>query len=187
MSTRGTYNIYDDYMDDYFCLYVQSDNYPAGAAEKFKKMLQIVDNKTNGLSLCYGYGAGFFRANEDARFARGEDAEYHYEIVGYKEMTGYSLIAKKIEHQREIKKMTMTTFFEGTLEDFIQQYTEHKEVIPTEIYIINWEDPEGAWIDDSSFLSYDAAEKYAEKELRRDDHDFYDYKIIKTCVKQESV
>ncbi len=189
MSTRGTYKIYDDYMDDYFYFYVQSDNYPEGAAEKFKKMLQMIDNKP------YGYAAGFFRTNEAARFTKGHDyyrdTEYLYDIVCLKdsqgERTGYSLIAKKIEHQREIKKITMTVFFEGAIENFIQQYTEHKEVRPTEIYIINWEDPEGAWTGDLSFLSYEAAEQYAEKELCKDDHIIFDYKIIKTCVKQESV
>ena len=189
MSTRETYKIYDDYMDDYFYFYVQSDNYPEGAAEKFKKMLQMIDNKP------YGYAAGFFRANEAARFTKGHDyygdTEYLYDIVCLEdsqgERTGYKLIAKKIEYQRETGKITMTVFFEGAIEDFIKQYTEHKEVRPTEIYIINWEDPEGAWTGDLSFLSYEAAEQYAEKELCKDDHIIFDYKIIKTCVKQESV
>ena len=42
MSTRGTYKIYDGYNDLDVYFYVHHDNYPEGAAEKFKNMLTMV-------------------------------------------------------------------------------------------------------------------------------------------------
>jgi len=87
MSTRGTYKIYDGYNDLDVYFYVHHDNYPEGAAEKFKNMLTMVDEAPYGWQYgpCFGYAAAFFRANEGARFTKNHrchgDTEYQYNIV----------------------------------------------------------------------------------------------------------
>lgn len=128
MSTRGTYKIYDDYndMDVYF--YIQCDNYPAGAAERFKIMLPMVDKNPYGSEhgCSFGYASAFFRMNEDARFTKShechEDTNYQYDIVKAED-DSMKLIVRQSEYQETIQEYEWKPFYEGTLEDFIQQYS----------------------------------------------------------------
>jgi len=146
MSTRGTYKIYDNYndLDAYF--YVHYDNYPEGAAYYFQKMLDYREIKKGYVRPTYA--EAFFRANNEAHFTKSHaahgDTEYQYNILKTDDK-GHILQAFEIDrdwkrYNEEFARlnqgnttptnngypklrMTRKKIFEGTLEDFIKQYS----------------------------------------------------------------
>ena len=112
MSTRGTYRVYDDYNYIYVCFYIHHDNYPSGAADYFKNMLNF-ENK-NSCS-----ADSFYRANHDATFTKSHsshgDTEYRYDIVWSKKERKTVLKAYGLNDGGKC-------FYTGSVEGFITKY-----------------------------------------------------------------
>lgn len=115
MSTRATYSFTDKNMLE-VCFYIQMDNYPEGAAEKFLNMHRFQDSSG-------GYADEFFRGNTNAEFTTCHD---DYDSTNYKytmDSKGILITEKRIYHGAK-KKDTWELIFKGDWTEFVNQYLE---------------------------------------------------------------
>jgi len=120
----ATYSIFDNgLLQNHVCFYINHDNGPMAAALKFSQMIKVYQ------SSFMTYTAAFVRANHDAEFARSHEKEeraYQYTLTPSEEGgigEEFFLTAQTVTWKRKSKaNADIVTFFEGTIEDFIEKY-----------------------------------------------------------------
>lgn len=128
MSTRATYRFQDEFRDVTF--YIHCDGYPEGAADYFRAML---DREGQMQSYNHGLAEVFFRANETAEITSGHEAhgdtEYRYDVGGpdatYQMRDGIRF-NDAIRRLRAYDTDDEKPFFDGTVDDFVAQYSEKR-------------------------------------------------------------
>ena len=133
MSTPATYKIIA------YHFYVSGDNDPEKAAVRFKNML----NNYNATSK-HSHTESFLLAERKVysrdSHKQDDDTAYRYGLEEEKE--GLILTAKKVKRSRGKNKITLQTFFKGTVEGFVRQYAPPSS-FAAGIYEIHDEDLQG--------------------------------------------
>ena len=123
MSTRGTYliKIRKEWENFNQCFYCHSDNYPSGAAEKFKEALALTwKYQINGKNFLKRFASVDGSEFTTDHFDHG-DTEYRYNIHQDEKdllVTCYEL--------RGYGSDKWTKIFDGSMNDFIEKYLEAK-------------------------------------------------------------
>ena len=123
MSTRATYRIHDSYCDIDVTYYKHENNYPSGAAEFFKRMVEYKEK----IDMCpsMGYASAFFRANLSVRPTESHeyhyDTEYRYDYLN-SEQGEMILTVYEIDYEigKKFGEYDWKLYFQGSLDDFIK-------------------------------------------------------------------
>lgn len=126
MATRATYRFDDqrgikDRQYERVDIYIHHDGYPAGAAEYFKIALDAkressISSGNPRRGLLESFLTGNKRSEITHNYTKHKDTEYHYILIQFEDEYQFQAFSKNIEGG------DFHMFFDGTLEEFINQY-----------------------------------------------------------------
>lgn len=114
MSTRGTYNVNGRYF------YIHHDNYPSGAAEKFKTFLKAY---VPGDDIATCFRVAVPRVEYTFSHETHDDTEYRYDVLNTTEVIAYEGVWNKDRTPNSGEPYyNFTCFYNGSIEGFIKEY-----------------------------------------------------------------
>jgi hypothetical protein len=121
MSTRATYRVkfISEWDRHSLCFYIHYDGYPEGAAHYFQEMLKIMAE--NRRKRCIEAFAILPFSEITPDHETHGDTEYRYDICSCQEKGNTTTYVKAFERKFEPK--SWVEFFDGTIEDFIEEYS----------------------------------------------------------------
>ncbi len=122
MATRATYTFKSSKGTEAH-IYIHWDGYPKGAANYFKKMMELQEERQRPLSdIRGGLVEQFIRANKNAEFTEHwqihGDTQWHYEIDG----TNLTVLELDMGGSDDSEDRKGTQFFKGSIDDYLKEF-----------------------------------------------------------------